>query len=341
MLNKNRTVRTFKNRTINSNRFQKIIITIIISLVLIGLRRNVFAADKYNSTSNVNGVTANWEYKLNSSNQIEDLKCTNSEELKGDIIIPSTIDGKTVTSIGMDGFKSATSITGVTFPDSIKKIELWAFIGCTSLSKVDFGSVEKIAEKAFQDCTSLTKITIPKTLNKGTSGSPFLGCNNLKNIEFEDGITIIPDYICGSTPIEEITVPNSVKEIGIWAFSNCTSLKKITILDNVEKMDGDWYNYIFDKHNPELTVYCYKDSAAAKYAEKFNIKCVYLEKNTKTNKINNEENKKNENKENANKENENKGLISKENLPIIIGVGIGVLVLLAIIIIFCILKKKK
>lgn len=304
----------------------------LISIFLLLTPTMVNADDKFNSTSNLNGVTANWEYRLNNSNQIIDLKCTNAKELKGDITIPSTIDGKTVTSIGMDGFKSATSITGVTFPDTIKKIELWAFNRCTNLSKVDFGSIERIAEKAFQDCTSLTNIKIPKTINKGTAGSPFLGCNNLKYIEFEEGITIIPDFICGSTPIEEIIVPNSVKEIGVYAFSNCTSLKKITILDNVEKMDGDWYDYIFDKHNPELTVYCYKDSAAAKYAEKFNIKCVYLEKNTKTN---NEENKKVENKEN-----ENKGLISKENLPIIIGVGIGILILLAIIIVLCILKNK-
>ena len=35
---------------------------------------------------------------------------------------------------------------------------------------------------------------------------------------------------------------------------------------------------IFENHNPDLTIYCYEDSLAAKYAIKYNIKYVYLTK---------------------------------------------------------------
>ena len=52
---------------------------------------------------------------------------------------------------------------------------------------------------------------------------------NLKNIELEEGMTVVPDYVCASTPITEITIPNSVKEIGLWAFSGCTSLSNINL----------------------------------------------------------------------------------------------------------------
>ena len=156
---------------------------------------------------------------------------------------------------------------------------MWAFSDCTSLSNVNLGNVEKLSDKAFNNCTALTSIKLPKTLTKIASGAPFSGCTNLKHIELEDGMTVIPNYVCASTPITEITIPNTVKEIGLWAFSDCTFLKKIKILDNVTDMGG--YNsstsdLVFKNHNTDLTIYCYQNSLAAAYAIKYNIKFEYL-----------------------------------------------------------------
>ena len=361
---------------------KKIFSIFIIILVLLGLCGTVFAKDTYTATSTINGVTVNWSYELNDSNQIENLKCINPTDLIGNVIIPSTLDGKTVVTLGDSAFKSATKITEITIPNSVKEIGLgafsgctslsninlgnvericdqsfknctsltsiklpktlnkgasgapfsgcenlknieleegmtvvpdyvcastpiteitipnsakeiglWAFSGCTSLSNINLGNVERICDQSFKNCTSLTSIKLPKTLNKGASGAPFSGCENLKNIELEEGMTVVPDYVCASTPITEITIPNSVKKIGLWTFKNCTFLKKITILDNVTEMGG--YNssntdLVFENHNDSLTVYCYKDSMAANYAIKYNIKYVYL---TKPAIDNNEENK--------------------------------------------------
>ena len=349
---------------------KKFSIIIILILLLVGLSGNVFAKDKYTATSTINGVTANWEYELNDSNQIENLKCTNASELTGNVTIPSTLDDKAVVSLSNEAFKSATSITGITIPSTVKEIGLWAFSGCTSLSNVNLGNVERICDQSFKNCTALTSIKLPKTLSKDASGAPFSGCTNLKNIELEEGMTVVPNYVCAGTPITEITIPNTVKEIGLWAFSGCTSLsnvnlgnvericdqsfknctaltsiklpktlskdasgapfsgctnlknieleegmtvvpnyvcagtpiteitipntvkeiglwafkdcaslKKITILDNVTDMGG--YNssntdLVFQNHNDDLTIYCYEDSMAAKYAIKYNIKYVYL-----------------------------------------------------------------
>ena len=258
---------------------KKFSIIIIMILLLVGLSGNVFAKDKYTATSTINGVTANWEYELNDSNQIENLKCTNASELTGNVTIPSTLDDKAVVSLANEAFKSATSITGITIPSTVKEIGLWAFSGCTSLSNVNLGNVEKICDQSFKNCTALTSIKLPKTLSKDASGAPFSGCTNLKNIELEEGMTVVPNYVCAGTPITEITIPNTVKEIGLWAFKDCASLKKITILDNVTDMGG--YNssntdLVFQNHNYDLTIYCYEDSMAAKYAIKYNIKYVYL-----------------------------------------------------------------
>ena len=134
--------------------------------------------------------------------------------------------------------------------------------------------------QVFKGCTSLTEITIPKTLKNG-SVSPCLDNPNITKITLEDGLTIVPKNLCANTGITEIVIPDSVTEIEYSAFDNCTKLKKITILDNVTKIG--FYNIsdsdsIFKSHDKDLTVYCYKDSMAANYAIKYNIKYVYLTK---------------------------------------------------------------
>ena len=318
---------------------KKFSIVLIIILLLIGLSGSVLATDKYTATSTINGVTANWEYELNESNQIENLKCTNPADLTGSITIPSILDGKMVISLANKAFKTATSITEITIPSTVKEIGLWAFSGCTSLSKVNLGNVEKISDQSFKNCTALTSIKLPKTLTKAASGAPFSGCTNLKNIELEEGMTVVPNYVCASTAITEITIPNTVKEIGMWAFKDCDSLKKITILDNVENMEG--YNssnsdLVFQNHNDDLTIYCYEDSMAAKYAIKYKIKYVYLKRTTIPN--NNEEQKVDETPNSSQKTDDK--TVAPGKLPQA-GATMTILLIISIISISCIIFYMK
>ena len=60
----------------------------------------------------------------------------------GELIIPDTIEGNPVTSIGNDAFRDCGSLTSVTIP----------------------GSVTSIGVAAFRDCTSLTSMTIPDSV---------------------------------------------------------------------------------------------------------------------------------------------------------------------------------
>ena len=104
---------------------------------------------------------------------------------------------------------------------------------------------------------------------------------NITKITLEEGLTIVPEYLCANTGITEIIIPNSVIEIGSSAFENCTKLKKITILDNVKKMgfdDTSDNESIFKNNNNDMIIYCYEDSIAADYAQKYNIKYEYLTK---------------------------------------------------------------
>lgn len=96
----------------------------------------------------------------------------NTVEIRGysgndkNIIIPSTIDEKNVTSIGGYAFSNCTNISNVTIPDGVTKIDYYAFNGCTGLKNVG----------------------IPTTVTSISDGT-FYGCTNLERISFSDNIT--------------------------------------------------------------------------------------------------------------------------------------------------------
>ncbi|MBR2047249.1 MAG: leucine-rich repeat domain-containing protein, partial [Oscillospiraceae bacterium] len=93
------------------------------------------------------------------------------------LVIPDTIDGYPVTTIGNDAFKNNDALTGVTLPSGL------TYIGTN----------------AFCNCDSLTSITIPKTLesvgNRNGDGGPFNSCDNLTTAVLEDGMTTVPGYL--------------------------------------------------------------------------------------------------------------------------------------------------
>ncbi|MDA7678322.1 leucine-rich repeat domain-containing protein, partial [Akkermansiaceae bacterium] len=54
----------------------------------------------------------------------------------GELVIPNTIGGNPVTSIGNDSFRGCTNLTSITIPDSVTSIEAFAFYGCSNLTSI-------------------------------------------------------------------------------------------------------------------------------------------------------------------------------------------------------------
>jgi len=174
------------------------------------------------------------------------------QDATGEVIIPSEIVGKPVTSIGDEAFSSCTSLTSVIIPDSVTSIGLNAFIGCSSLSSVTIpDSVTSIEHAAFALCTSLTSVTIPVSVTS-IAGSSFGSCSNLTAITVHaanpayisvDGVLfdksqarliVYPGGKAGA-----YAVPDSVNSIGLHAFIGCSSLSSVTIPDSVTSI-GNW-----------------------------------------------------------------------------------------------------
>lgn len=123
-------------------------------------------------------------------------------------------------------------------------------------------SLVSIGKNAFQACKALESITIPKNVSRnrwrqhfqtdsslataeilgpvkeltGTTGV-FLGCTALKNVTLPDTLTNIgTGTFNGCASLEKIDLPAGLTEIGREAFNGCESLKEAIIPDGVTEI---------------------------------------------------------------------------------------------------------
>lgn len=171
--------------------------------------------------------------------------------------IPETISGAKVTVIGEKAFAYNETITHVSIPDSITKIETEAFYYCTNLITVDMSdNVRSIGDGAFEKCASLTTINLPYAL-KSIGELCFAYCPNLsgivirptltdwgenafsgslKSVTILDGVTEIHAGAFTDSLLQEVTIPSSVISIGAYAFSLSPYLKHITLNEGLESI---------------------------------------------------------------------------------------------------------
>lgn len=144
-----------------------------------------------------------------------------SENLSGNITIPSTLGGYPVREISGNAFSDRVNITSIVVPESVKYIEGGGWYDYSNEKSPRYG--------AFSCCTSLKSVTFLG--NKTEIGHyAFFGCTALKNVELPKKIEYLNQNVFeGCSALESIYLPETLRGIGVFAFSNCSSLKSIVI----------------------------------------------------------------------------------------------------------------
>ena len=96
--------------------------------------------------------------------------------------------------------------------------------------------VKRIRKAAFSG-SKISGVVLPDSLEK-IEAEAFYGCENLKEIDFGNGIEQIGGaenkHIFSGCPVEKLIFPPQVKEIGISAFYSCGELKEIILEEGLK-----------------------------------------------------------------------------------------------------------
>lgn len=198
-------------------------------------------------------------YKRKSNGTYE---LTKAYGISGNIEIPSSHNGNSVSSIGAEAsafsginqvsipdsvktinhraFYYCTNLTSITISSSVKEIGISAFEGCKRLKSISFpANVISMPKAVLKDCLALTTINFEGNINS-IGEAAFKNCKNLTTINLPDGITEIKEETfkdCRS--LEELSLPSGLTSIKSSAFQNCISLEQIEIPSKVVSI-GDY-----------------------------------------------------------------------------------------------------
>ena len=166
-------------------------------------------------------------YNITSDSTAEVTKGDNYSELTT-ITIPEKVTYNeveyTVTSIGKLAFYDCSNLTSVSIPNSVTSIGESAWGWANKLTKAEFASIESLCRMKFDH--GANPLTYAHHL--------FVNGQEVTEVVIPNSITEIGDYAFGYCDgLTSVTIPETVISIGYEAFACCRSLTSVTIPETV------------------------------------------------------------------------------------------------------------
>ena len=172
------------------------------------------------------------------------------------INIPSKIGGKNVVSIGENAF-AGKNITSVVIPEGVETIRESAFLNCTSLTSVTLPSTLKRIEAEAFSYTGLEAVYIP-------DGTEFIGeyafyvCESLETVYIPSSVETVEYYaFCNGDAGVKIYVQHESKPY-TWNSRWCGTVEETSIfwgIDNFGETDG--FSWTYDEEADGVIIFNY------------------------------------------------------------------------------------
>ncbi len=150
-----------------------------------------------------------------------------------EVEVPDMYKGLPVTVIGYGAFWGCHDLEKISIPHTIKKMEELAFeeVSTTEVHITDLSAWLNI------DFAGISS----NPLHSFDYGSSNLYLNNKKivNLVIPDGITKIKKLaFVGCISIKNVTIPSSVKSIGVSSFAFCPNIESVSMAEGITLIDG-------------------------------------------------------------------------------------------------------
>lgn len=159
-------------------------------------------------------------FTLNADGQSYSVTACNTSA-SGELVIPSTHEGKPVTAIGDKAFYECYGLSYISIPDTVTSIGTEAFAFCDLPELTIPSSVVSIGSSAFYGNNNLIYNTFGNAKYLGNSENPYLALVQAENTEITE---------CRILPETKIILGN--------AFYGCTNLSAITYCGTQEQWDA-------------------------------------------------------------------------------------------------------
>ncbi len=167
-------------------------------------------------------------------------------DFQGEIVVPSEVDGITVTMIDEACFYETYSLTSVVIPATVSEIGPNAFFGCRSIEEfiVEEGNPYFTTQDGvlyanngeYLICYPAGKPDESYKIADGvTEIAPgaFGFADDLKSVTVPEGVKFIDEWAFAYSGLEQIALPDSLQEIQDYGFAFCTALTDLDLGEGV------------------------------------------------------------------------------------------------------------